>query len=147
MLRDPLMTGLTKGLNIGYQAYRPVVVFLNGEYWGIHNMRERLDRFYLEDHFGADRDNLDLVEANYGDYYVPLLYADEGDMEAYWLLHSYVEENDLSDPLVFDSLNTMMNVDNFMNYQLSEIYFANSDWPGNNNRCWRERIEDGLLNG
>ncbi len=145
MLRDPLMTGLTKGLNIGYQAYRPVVVFLNGEYWGIHNMRERLDRFYLEDHFGADRDNLDLVEANYGDYYVPLLYADEGDMEAYWLLHSYVEENDLSDPLLFDSLNTMMNVENFMNYQLSEIYFANSDWPGNNNRCWRERIEDGLF--
>jgi len=33
-----------------------------------------------------------------------------------------------------------MNVENFIDYQLSEIFFANSDWPGNNNRCWREHV-------
>ncbi|MBC8478941.1 MAG: CotH kinase family protein, partial [FCB group bacterium] len=143
MLRDPLMTGLTEGLNIGYQAYRPVVVFLNGAYWGIHNLREHLDRFFLEDHYGVDSDNLDIIEANYGDYYIPILYADEGDMDAYWALQTYVEENDLSNQDLFDSVNTMMNVENFINYQLSEIFFANSDWPGNNNRTWRECQEAG----
>ena len=43
MIRDPLMQGLVKRTNLVTQSYRPVVVFLNGQYWGIHNIREKIN--------------------------------------------------------------------------------------------------------
>jgi len=41
------------------QAYRPVILFLNGEYWGIHNIRERYDRHYLDRVYGIEPGNID----------------------------------------------------------------------------------------
>jgi hypothetical protein len=41
MFRDEVIQSLVSHLNIPTQAYRPSVVFLNGEYWGIYNIRER----------------------------------------------------------------------------------------------------------
>ncbi len=135
MIRDALMTGLMDGTGIAYQAYRPAVVLLNGAYWGIHNVRERLDDHFLESHYGVHRDSVDIVR-NY-------FYADAGDIQAYRLLNQFVAQHDMSDPVVYDSLQTMMNVEDFIRYEASEIYYANLDWPWNNIKCWRPRRADG----
>jgi hypothetical protein len=52
-------------------------------------------------------------------------------------LRNYIETNDLSDPAKYAYVQTQMDVENFMNYQAAEIYFANADWPHNNIRFWR----------
>ncbi len=135
MMRDVLMTGLTKGAEIGIQAYRPVVVFLNGEYWGIHNLRERLSEFYLAAHYGVAKDSVDLIENNRR--------VNAGDMEAFAALTALVESNDLSDSSAYDSVRTMMDIEDFIRYQAVEIYLANKDWPANNIKCWHPRGPDG----
>jgi hypothetical protein len=54
MFRDGFMQTLVRDLNLDTQAYRPSVVFINGEYWGIMNIRERYDEDYLARTWGVD---------------------------------------------------------------------------------------------
>ena len=63
MFRDGMVqTLIEQGMKISYQDYRPSVLFLNGEYWGIHNIREKLNDHYLHYNHGADINNIDLIE-------------------------------------------------------------------------------------
>jgi len=89
MIRDPLMTGLTVDSGIASAAYRPLVLFLNGEYWGIHNLREHLNRHYLASHYGVDADNVDIIENHHE--------ANAGDTLAYHDLIAFVEGHDMSE--------------------------------------------------
>ncbi len=135
MIRDVLMTSLMSSTKVSYQTYRPVVVFLNGIYWGIYNMRERLDEYYLVNHYGVDVDNIDLVEGRN--------YTIVGNCNTYFQLHEFCEANDLNEESNFDSVSSMMDIENFLQYNIAEIYFGNTDWPKRNNRRWRCRSEGG----
>ena len=44
------------------QVYRPAVLYINGAYWGIHNMREKIKEHYPEDNFGVKADSVDLIK-------------------------------------------------------------------------------------
>jgi len=135
MFRDALMTGLVKNADIDIQAYRPSIVFLNGEFWGIHNIREKLNEHYLASNHGVDPDNVDLLELD-GQVI-------EGDANHYDLLIDFLTYQNINDPANYEYVKTQMNVDNFINYQVSQIYFDNTDWPGNNIKFWRPRLPNG----
>ena len=63
MFRDGLMSGLTYGLNFDQQAFRPATIFLNGEYWGIQNMREKINEHMIGQHHpDIDENNLTILE-------------------------------------------------------------------------------------
>ncbi|MDB4425104.1 CotH kinase family protein, partial [Akkermansiaceae bacterium] len=53
LFRDAMLGSLGKELGLDTQSYRPAVVYLNGKYWGIYNIREKLNEHYLESHFGV----------------------------------------------------------------------------------------------
>ena len=58
LFADALMHELIARTKVDVMAYRPAVVFINGEYWGIHNIRERLDQHYLAAHYNLDPENV-----------------------------------------------------------------------------------------
>lgn len=64
LLRDGFQQTLIHGFHPGTQRYRPAIVFLNGEYWGIHNLRDRYDDHYLGTNFGVDRNSIVMLENN-----------------------------------------------------------------------------------
>src|SRR5690606_24325784 len=47
LLRDAFLQRLVRHLGLDYQEYRAATVFINGEYWGLMNMRERVDNRYI----------------------------------------------------------------------------------------------------
>lgn len=63
-MRDGLMHSIVNDLDLETQAYRPSVVYLNGEYWGIHNIREKINENYLAQHHDINPDNIDFLEKN-----------------------------------------------------------------------------------
>ena len=138
--RDPLASGLVKDQNIDRQAFRPAVVFLNGEYWGIHNIREKLNEDYLASHHGVDRDNVDIVSRYWRRPYVVV---SEGDDAAYLELENYLKDHEMNEPGVENDLKAAIDVDNFVDYCVVQLFAANYDWPGNNNKCWRPRTPNG----
>ena len=65
-LRDVLISQLMKETGLDYQAYRPAVLYLNGEYWGFYTLRESTDKHFLHtNNPGIDFENLDIVEGNW----------------------------------------------------------------------------------
>ena len=130
MFHDALLQKIVENLDIETQSYRPAIVFINGEYWGIQNIREKINEDYLEEHFGVDSKKVDLLENNS----VVL----EGSNDDYLELFNFVSNNDISIDVNYEFVKSKMDISNFIDYQLSEIYFNNTDWPGNNVKYWRD---------
>ena len=134
LFRDPLCHLLSAPTGIDTLAYRPVIVFLDGEYWGIHNAREQLDPRYFENHYGVPREEVVICET-----IGTLVDGRPGDNQHFTRLRAFIETNDMGNETNYLWVQTQMDVQNFIAYQASEIYIANADWPHNNIRFWRRR--------
>ncbi|MBN2523952.1 MAG: lamin tail domain-containing protein [Bacteroidales bacterium] len=136
MLRDAMMHNLVKNrMDIDYQEYQPAIIFLNGNYWGILNIREKLNEDYLESNHGIDADSVDILYKH--------VYIIEGDDSHYQNMMNFIRSNDLSVSENYQYVTTQMDISQFMNYQIAEIYFFNQDWPQGNNKYWRPQKNNG----
>jgi hypothetical protein len=133
MMRDAAIQTIFKSLNFDTQDYEPAILFMNGEYWGIHNMRERYDKHYLVRVYGIDPNNIDYLYDNQS--------VSEGDLIHYQQTLSYIQQNGLAEDVHYEYLTTRIDPDNFMDYQIANIFADNRDWPGNNLRYWRLRTD------
>jgi hypothetical protein len=135
--RDVLCHSLFREMNSDniYAAYKPVNVYLNGVYWGIYNLRERQDKYFAAANFGTD--NIDFLErtAETGDS----RNAIEGDWVNYDAMKSYIINNDLSDDNHYQVVENWMDVRNYVDYMVTEIWTANRDWLSNNIKFYRPR--------
>lgn len=128
-------------LQMGLEApnSRPVVVYLNGEYWGIYFLQEKLDDHYLEDHFGIEPEQCNIICGNgingfTGDWDVEV---ESGEGSSFDQMMDWLEDADLSDSTNYAYISNLVDVDNFIDYQILETFNANTDWPANNFRCWQ----------
>ena len=128
MLRDGYATGLFKDVDIDIQNYRPMLVYLNGEFWGLYNLREKLNEHFIASHHPVDPDEIDLIEVQN---------ANQGTMNNYNELIGYLSQSNMADPAVYDSISKWIDVDNHINYNIAQIFIDNRDWPGNNIKFWR----------
>lgn len=136
--RDLMLQSLVKGqMDVDYQDGVPTVVYINGEYWGILNLREKVNERYLKDNYGYDQDDVDLL-ANYQGI------GDElhGSAEDFWGMFEYVSFEDFEGPAMYGELSSMIDVDEFINYQLTQIYVGNHDWPADNIKYWKNNDLD-----
>ena len=135
MFRDALMCSLLDQTDLDRMAYRPASVYLNGNYWGLLNIREKINEHFLAAHHGVEPYQIDLLEANGS----PL----NGDAEHYNQMLDFLYWNTPFIKTNYEKVKTMMDVENFMEYEIAQIYFNNTDWPGNNIKFWRPRTPDG----
>ena len=121
-IRDELASGLLEGtdINILYQAYRPTVLYLNGEYWGVYFMKEKRNRFFVAQHENTEN-NVDLA---IGKGFKQRSYGDNSD----WVsLYEYATSHDLSSADAYNYVAERMDVDSFRDYMIAEIYNGNTD--------------------
>jgi hypothetical protein len=131
MMRDGLITSIADGIEIDKQDYRPAVVFINAEYWGIHNIREKVNEDFLAQHHNVNPDSLDILE-NFGEIV-------EGDNAEYFELYDFVSNNSMVIPANYEYVKSKMDIENFIRYQVFQIYIDNQDWPGNNIKFWKPK--------
>lgn len=136
-IRDAVGQSVLEPLGLDHQAYQPAVLFINGEFWGLTNVRERTDRFYIESHHGVPEDEVAMVQVTTeGDE------LDEGcpqDLVDFGALRDFIAANDLSQPETFAKAEAHLDIENFLLYHIANIYLKNTDWPGSNIRAWRHR--------
>jgi len=126
MFRDGMIQTLTRHMDLDGQAYRPTAMFLNGAYWGIHNLREKLTSDYVVGHYGVKKDDVEIIEN-----------TQRGTSPAYDRVLDLLDAGDLSTPEAFAAVAAHIDVEEYLNYLVAEIYSANSDWPGHNLKLWR----------
>ena len=127
-MRDVMATSLMDGSGLEAQAYRPAVVYLNGEYWGFYNIREKVNEHFLDDKIDVDKSEINLLVAN-GE-------VSEGSNVSYNELINFVRDNSLAVQDNFDYVANQVDIDNLITYLVAQIYFDNWDWPGNNIKFW-----------
>jgi hypothetical protein len=136
MFRDGLMSELAREAgNLDYQAWKPVSVYINGEYWGIYNLREKLNEHYITDNHNVAPDMLHMFKDTDN-----LVHGRSDAMEP---LIIYLRSNDLSDPSHYEWVRNELDIDSFIRYIIAEMYCANTDWPSNNVSYWRPKGGEG----
>jgi len=124
--------GLLKGMNLDFQYSSPVILFMNGEYYGIRNVRDRLDDWYLQVKYNVPRQNVTILTGH-----ASLSDGTIAGQRHYLDMYRFITRNDMSTKRNYDYVNTLMDVENFIDYYAAQLYFANVDWPQNNIEYWR----------
>ncbi len=127
--QDYLASRITHNLNLESPAVREVVVFINGEYWGIYTLEETPDERFLEDHFDVDIDSCNIIK-----YWGTTEYGDGTD---WWNLRNWMEEANLNHEDDYAYADERVDVPCFIDYELFETFSSNLDWPVNNALCWQ----------
>jgi hypothetical protein len=130
--RDAFIQKAVSHLNFDTQSYQPTLTFINGEYWGLLNLRERYDKHYFERVYNVNENELDFLE--YNGFLVK-----EGDFIHYENMLNYIENNSLQNTDNFNYVKTQMDIENFTDYFIANIYARNTDWPHNNIEFWRKK--------
>ncbi|MFW5851027.1 MAG: lamin tail domain-containing protein [Bacteroidota bacterium] len=135
-MRDGMISALVRNMSVGRSAYQPAIVYINGEYYGIQNFREKPNKHYFVDNYGVDEDSISLLRVN--EYDTRLGTADN-----YIEMNDFLEASDLSESENYATIQEYLDVKDFIEYVLVEMYVVNEDWPGNNRIFWRENKPEG----
>lgn len=146
LFRDAMMQEVSVNVpfehEIDHQAYQPTVVFLNGEYWGIHNLRETVDPDKLASHYGIDPELITIAEGDIASSRSKLDVGNEEVAEGYNQMIDELRELDLSQDANYEMFVAQVDVENFAQYMIAQTFLGNTDWPGNNIRYWKMNEAD-----
>ena len=113
-------------LDIDALGYRPTMVYINGEYWGILNLRERTSAHHVANHYGIDRKQVLMMENEN--------LSRVGDTIHFAQLRDYILAHDMNDPEHFAQVQDQLDLPSFKDYVALEMFAGNADWPANNVR-------------
>ena len=138
-IMDAVLTRTLKGqMDIDMQDYKPVVVYINGAYYGMLNMREKLNGDYVETKFGYDKDNIDLLRYTT---------AVKGSTRNYDNIVNYINSHDMANQSNYEYVKSQIDVEELCNYWITQSYYGNTDlgniryWKASNGK-WRWMIYD-----
>lgn len=115
-IRDVLLTSLVaEKTTVAVQKYRPVVLYLNGEFWGVYFIREKANENYVAGNYNANVEDVTLAEFN------------GTTSAAYTALVNYAATHDLSEQKHYDYVCSQMDVENYTDFMIAQMYIANTD--------------------
>lgn len=138
-IMDAVLTRTLKGqMDIDMQEYRPVVVYINGEYYGLFNLRQKLNADYVESKYGIDKDDIDLLKYTR---------AKKGNNNRYNNLVNYINNHDPANSEVYEYIKQEIDIQELINYLIVESYYGNTDlgnieyWSSSDGK-WRWMLYD-----
>lgn len=126
---------LHAGLNIDVLAYRPSAVYVNGAYWGIMNIRERVDKDYLALNHDLDAEELLIMDEEN--------HVIQGDSLHFDSLHKFIRSHDMAVDAHFAVADSLMDLKSLVDYFALEMFAGNTDWPSNNLKYWKPSVHSG----
>ncbi len=132
-IRDAFNHTLLEGaMDVDHQSFRPVILYINGAYWGLIQMTEKIDEDYLNAHFPAiDKDSVDLLFSN--------AQVANGDANSYNAMINYIANNSMTQQSNYNFIKNQIDIPEYINYYESRIYYASTDWPYKNLYFWRPK--------
>lgn len=138
-IKDPALQQIVarSGIDIDYQSYQPVAQFINGTYKGTINMREPSNKHFVYANYGIDDNELDQFEMGPDSGY----YQNCGTKAAFSQLLSLSSK--CANEEYYQQVCELLDIDEYCNYMAVELYLGNWDWPQNNVKAFRPRVEGG----
>ncbi len=131
-IRDAFLVSLTDDRNVSVQKAFPTALFLNGEYWGIYDIRERYKEEYLQNHYGVSAGNVWIMDAD------AAAVGGSSAQEAYEYMCALITECDLSYDDVYEMVCESIDVQSLIDYCCINLYVDNRDVSFQTNTAlWR----------
>ena len=124
------------GMNVDYQEWQPVHVYINGEPYAVLNMREPNNKHFAYANYGIDTDEMDQFEMSPDSGYVQMKGTDESFLKLVELSENAADES------TYEEICNQLDIDEYINYMAVELYTGNWDWPQNNVKGFRD-VNDG----
>lgn len=139
-LRDAFCHTLSikHGLDLDARNYEPAILFVNGAYWGIYEMRERVDEDYAAYYYAQPKKKVDMLK------YWGGLDIEAGSDTGFVNLYNFITSNNMSDPANYQHVTDYLNVNSFAQYFIFNTWLVNSDWLNWNTMWWRGRDAQGV---
>ena len=127
---------LSEYTSVDTQDYKPAILYVNGQYHGIYNIREKVNRKFVENHYNVDTSSLNLINVGTG--------ASVGTYADYGALRSFVRNNDMAIEKNYDYVASKIDMVNLCDFWIAESFVTNNDLV--NCRFFScDEIEDGKL--
>ena len=142
-IRDEYVQNLAYegGLKLDHRAVERVILFLNGEYWGVYGMRERpVDHDYTDFYYNQGKNDVQFL-TTWGD--TELQYGGQQALNDWYRLRNFILENDMSDSSNYEKVTDELNVVSLMDYMIVNLNCVASDWMNYNTGWWRGTNPDG----
>ena len=140
-VRDPFIQRAVKDvIDVDAMDARPCVVYINGEYWGLYYIREKVNEDYLASYYGVNPDQVDILVWNG--------FAKAGSSDSYTALVDYIATHDMQNQEYYEYVASQIDIDNLIDYLIIESYFGNTDngnikfWRDQNGGKWRWILYD-----
>lgn len=136
-LRDAFVENLadTGGLHLDVRRGSKIVVYLNGQYWGVYDIRENPDDHDFTDYYYAqDKFNIQYIETWGGTW------AEYGGAQALadWdNLYNYIMSNNMTNAAAYQYVTDRLDVTSLVDYVLLNMFTVCSDWLNYNTGWWR----------
>ena len=127
-IRDQWAHDVQRDMGHEWVSGRFVHLYLNGLYWGLYVLQERIDAAFAESHYGGREDEYDVVVDRS---------AFRGNLTAWSQLLAAARNRDMG------TVETLLDVDGFIDYMLVQMFTGNWDWPDHNWHAIRRRTADG----
>lgn len=131
-------------------AYAPVMTFVNGEFWGLFNARDRLDTKYFTAKYSIPEEDFVMLECPYPltygwnvDYMTA--YGDPAEADVFNELVRFIKTHDMSVTEHYQYAADRLDIDGLIDFFCAQIYLCCSDWPGNNIKIWRNTNASGSM--
>lgn len=141
-IEDAMMQSLLDDRDVDHQKSRPVVLYINGRYFGLHHLKEAANHDYVYSNYGLKKEEIDFFDAG--------MRMKWGTPDRWNNLTSQlaVYGQETGDTTMSDSeyaqVCTEVDIREFIDYNAHEIYINNTDWPANNCRFWRSQASNGM---
>ena len=121
MARDEFFTSLfaQQSPTLHVQRYRPAVLYINGEYWGLYYIREKVDEHFVANHLGVKPSTASLIEG--------IGTAKCGTIADYTTVKNYVTTHNLREDKAYDYVASKIDIQSLIDYKIGEFYSGNQD--------------------
>lgn len=149
---DAVFSGVMEPIYNGVARTKLAIHFINGEYWGLTQIRDRIDDHHFALNFGLDDDNVVIVECK--GVNCDLDEGEDSDYSSYIAMRNFIIDNDMGDQAQFDQAASLLDMGSFIDHIVMEIYAENDSYersywkvrtPENDNfgdGKWRLTVQD-----
>lgn len=134
-MRDAFAQTLAEryALEMDFRRYEPTILFINGQYWGLYEIRERVDADYTEYNYGQSEKKVDMLR------YWGGLNVEYGSDTGWNNLYNFIMANNMANAANYNHVTQYLNVESFIQYFIFNQYLVNTDWLNWNTMWWRGR--------
>jgi hypothetical protein len=139
-IRDAYVHQLSQNadMELDERSYEPCIIYVNGEYWGVYETREKVDDHdFTKEYYDQGKEWIDFIKTWGGTW------EEYGSWDDWYDLTAYINNNDMSDPANYAYVTERFNVLSLVDYMILNTHIVCMDWLNWNTAWWRGRKPTG----